>query len=729
MTASHALPVRDMLLPEKKASAFGLLALLAALLLTAAAVVRPQGAGGVALFILLNAMAAATAGILAGLIDPSLSKTEKFIAVFVVWAALVAGVELLLGTLKVLNLVNVLSLHGLLLAVAVVLKKIYRKRAAAIEACPDDRSLRLPGSRLALIVTLVVCALLARQSIFALIQPPTWWDTLAHHLPVPANWLQTESLKDNPAFGLYTYPYNSELFYLWFMLPFHGELAVNFVQLIFLTLLVASVLSIGMQLGLSLNALVIASAVFLLSPVFLEQTVICYNEIINVALFTATLAFWLRYNKRGRTQDVLFGAVPFALFFGSDFVGLLLAPIAIGFLLLAMVRRRTPLRQIARNISLVSLVTLLLGSFWYIRNFLTRANPFYPIAVSIFGRNVFPGPQGLNQLNMMEYDSFAFSMLTTAGMLFGVLLAASLMFLAIALMRAKNWQHAALLAIAVLMIAGWYFLLPVREIRYLMFIPPLGAIALGCLIDKSSAGERRALLAIAFAFMIVQTALWVPNYWYALWVVAGILVLLKEKLSICFSRLYGRLAEIPTSIKLVGALALLCIGILLMPRLHAYRKSIRYSEHYKGNVGAAWEWIEQNTEDARIAYTGTNKPYPLFGPGLTNHVTYIRTGLPAYLTPVENERYYVGWRRRIAEAGIDYLFVCKMDLSTYMEFGIPYPIEKGWSDSHPELFKRVFRNDYVTIYEIEKSIEVASRRKQQAPGRSEAVPLTRDEEN
>src|SRR5689334_21844484 len=37
----------------------------------------------------------------------------------------------------------------------------------------------------------------------------------------------------------------------------------------------------------------------------------------------------------------------------------------------------------------------------------------------------------------------------------------------------------------------------------------------------------------------------------------------------------------------------------------------------------AWRWVDDHVQHATIAYTGNNVPYPLTGPRLTNHVSYI----------------------------------------------------------------------------------------------------------
>ncbi len=663
---------------------------------------RPHGSGGLALFILLNIIVVTTSRHIVQLMNPSLGKIEMFMATFVVWAALIAFVELALGLLRLLGLVPILATHLVILMTTLTI----RRRAGSSHIGRADEAFKISDlfrNRIALIVFLVISAVVLRQVIFALIQPPTWWDTLAHHLPVPAHWLQTQSLDLNPAFGLFTYPYNSELYYFWFLLPFHGEFAVNFVQLVFLCLLVASVISISRNLGLSANMIVMASGLFLLSPYFLEEMIICYNEIMIVALFMAAIAFSFRYYDTGRIEHLALGAISLGIFFGSDFLSLLYAPLVVGFFVLVMILRRTPVRTAARRLSVFVAMVLMLGSFWYVRNYISEGNPFYPLTVSLFGRTVFEGPQLLSQIDRLELYLFASSLLEISGKVFGLSIALSLVFCSIAAMRAGRWIHRAFFFMPALIIAGWYFLLPTREMRYLMFVLPFGALAAGYLIENSAKREKSVLCILLVGFLMVQSAMWLPKYWHVIWVGAAIVAGIHHRRKILLKHPFERIKRLSPATMLASAIVLVCVSMLLMPKICEYRDSLRFTQHYKGSVGEAWEWIDKNTDKNRIAYTGTNKSYPLYRSDISNYVTYVDTGLSVGDVPSDDGAYYDTWICRMLSTDIDYLFVCKMDSSTYMETNVLYPIERKWADTHPELFQRAFTNDYVTIYRINKS--------------------------
>jgi hypothetical protein len=168
--------------------------------------------------------------------------------------------------------------------------------------------------------------------------------------------------------------------------------------------------------------------------------------------------------------------------------------------------------------------------------------------------------------------------------------------------------------------------------------------------------------------------------------------------------------------------------MLLLPRLGEYRGRIRYRDHYKGPLGGAWSWVEENTARHRIAYTGTNKFYPLYRPDITNHVMYVPTGLASDDIPEDDRRYYLRWLRKVEAASVDYLFVCKMDDSTYMQRKVPYPIEKKWADAKPEIFEPVYSNDYVTIYEIRKSLLAEAANHVACPTQDPVVALSRQGE-
>jgi hypothetical protein len=435
--------------------------------------------------------------------------------------------------------------------------------------------------------------------------------------------------------------------------------------------------------------------------------VICYNEIMIVALFMAAIAFSLLYCRTGRVEYLVLGATSLGIFLGSDFLSLLYTPLAVGFLVLLMVFGKMPLRRIAGALSLFAAMLCLLGCFWYIRNYIFEGNPFFPLTVSLFGRTIFEGPQVFSQINPMERYLFVSSLLDASGKIFGVSLAISLGFCSVAVVRARRWMYRAVFLVPVFILAGWHFLLPGRELRYLMFVPPFGAIAAGYLIENSAKREKSVLLIMLAGFLMLQSAVWLPGYWHVIWVLSAILAGVHHRHRI-LEYCVGPISRLAPKTVIASAIALVFVSMLLMPGLCEYRDAQRFTEHYKGKVGEAWEWIDNNTDGDRIAYTGTNKSYPLYRSNVSNYVTYIETGLGAGEAPREDGAFYDAWICRMLSADIGYLFVCRMDSSTYMETSVPYPIEKRWADMHPELFRPKFTNDYVTIYTVDKSQAASS---------------------
>ena len=94
----------------------------------------------------------------------------------------------------------------------------------------------------------------------------------------------------------------------------------------------------------------------------------------------------------------------------------------------------------------------------------------------------------------------------------------------------------------------------------------------------------------------------------------------------------------------------------------------------------------------------------------------------------ESRQVWNEWLSKIEAASVDYLFVCKMDDSTYMRRKVPYPIEKRWADAKPELFEPVYSNDYVTIYEIRKSLLTKAADHVACPTEDPVVALSRQGE-
>ena len=128
-----------------------------------------------------------------------------------------------------------------------------------------------------------------------------------------------------------------------------------------------------------------------------------------------------------------------------------------------------------------------------------------------------------------------------------------------------------------------------------------------------------------------------------------------------------------------------------------------------------WHILEEAATPAgsRVAYTGTNLPYYLFGLGLRNDVEYINInrdldGLPhdyhlrlrqrpdfrladnPWPQWYRTEMAFDAWLANLRRRGIELLFIARENRHGRLEptpGALPqFPIEREWADAHPDLF-------------------------------------------
>jgi hypothetical protein len=141
---------------------------------------------------------------------------------------------------------------------------------------------------------------------------------------------------------------------------------------------------------------------------------------------------------------------------------------------------------------------------------------------------------------------------------------------------------------------------------------------------------------------------------------------------------------------------------------------------YTAELTEGWQWLNENTKRANIAYTGRPLPFPLYGSKLKNNVYYVSVNEvePAWLhcfpnsELIWNEKYsnmhsvlaednnYRGkpslsaWKKNLKQRNIEYLVVYPLH-----QINI-FPIEDNWAKSNPNIFELLFSNDKIRIYKV-----------------------------
>ena len=244
--------------------------------------------------------------------------------------------------------------------------------------------------------------------------PPYVWDTLTYHLPKVADWIQYERLVSIPTPISRSYwPANFELFQTWFVLFFHHDFLIEAAGLVFYLLAIVSVYSSGRSLEFSRRWSAFLAVLFALTPALMLNAVSCKNDVAVAAFYLFSLALMLDYRKhqdRAPTHLSLIvaaillatGTKPYILF-------VLPGLMVVGFWCFRRFDRmpRMPFEKDKHNAALLFLLffSLLLGGYWYVRNFVLFDNPFYPVSFHLFGHLVFGDGGGGGQQGSFQLSS------------------------------------------------------------------------------------------------------------------------------------------------------------------------------------------------------------------------------------------------------------------------------------------------------------------------------------
>jgi hypothetical protein len=205
---------------------------------------------------------------------------------------------------------------------------------------------------------------------------PSSWDVLDYHLPLVDSWIQEGSLYA-PDFSHWSGPGNLEVLGLWFVAPFSGDFWIGMTNLPVTVMLAIATYQLARRIGIEVNVAHITTLVVMCNGIIWAHLFTLDNDVAVAALFTASLAYTLRFAQEGRNADLLYGGIASGLLAGVKYYALGYFAIAwfaaIGF---AWSYRR---QAICRILVIWMSMGLALGGYWYFRNMGATGNPLYPL--------------------------------------------------------------------------------------------------------------------------------------------------------------------------------------------------------------------------------------------------------------------------------------------------------------------------------------------------------------
>lgn len=661
-------------------------------------------------------------------------RIDNLLAIFILYFSQIVFTLEILGIFSVLTLRNVLILNALLLlAVIIALKsrKPIRGSPLPLKTSPEDIRFNI-DNKIVRLCSAVILGFGIVKILINLINPPFGWDDLNYHFTFPVEWLKNHNL-DNPISisgdpCVSYYPINASLFFLWFILPLKNVFLADVGQLPFFAAAFLAVLSLGKKLKISREYSFFAAVLFSVIPNYFKQLQIAYIDIIVASLFLIALNYLFLINKEGKIRNIILCSLAIGLVIGAKITAL---PISLLFLLPLVYlcfARNYGYRKLTGILAVFSAI-IAAGGFSYIKNFIQTHNPFYPLNLKIGGLTIFKGVVDsavYRAAGIMPGDFKITKFLFHEGLggqtLFFVV-PAIVLSCPLLLLRNRKKQDLLfnyLLILPLLIILAFRFVIPIANIRYIYVLFAIAMLIFfySAELYKISGKAIKVLVVICLVGSMLELAK-KTELMAGLVSTAVLFFTLGRPARFFFKNLYIKIT--------IMGLAVF-IGLIFMEKNYIkyefprYPKMVKYSGFWP-DAAKAWEWLNNNTNGDNIAYIGRPVGFPLYGTSFKNNVYYVSVNNvePAMLHYFIDSRYIWGyndgelfrnfesaqnfrghadyntWLSNLKKKSTDFLFI----YSELLGKGIEFPMEDAWAVRHPDIFKPVFINATVHIYELD----------------------------
>ncbi|MFA5156205.1 MAG: hypothetical protein WC532_02280 [Candidatus Omnitrophota bacterium] len=679
-------------------------------------------------FLLMNLVVVFTALLLAYKIFKYRSPTDLFIASFILYLSQAISTQLILGIINALTLENVILLNS---AIALGAWFFCRRKKASL----DTKEIReeagsLLKNKVVMLAIAVILGFGITKTLVNLVNPPFGWDDLNYHFTFAVEWLKHANLgmpitvSDDPSPPYY--PINGSLFFLWLIWPFKSVFMADLGQVPFFILAFVSVYGISKKIGLTPSASFLAASLFSLIPNYFKQLQIAYVDVMVSSLFLACLNFLFILKNDLSIKNTLICAMGLGLLLGTKTVALPYSILLIAPFLCMLVKNKKK----AGLLLIFLTAATALGAFSYLRNFLETGNPLYPLNLQAFGKTIFKGVMdaGVYRAHFKPEDYRITKLLFHEGMGLQTIVfifPAALLALPLAIIKNRAKAGALTIYFLALPLLGYLlyrYAIPLANTRYLYPVLacgmvagfylikavniPTGVVSLFCALSLVAsmaelAKQQELIASLIFVFLLLLLLRIIPRIrkplllrWQALAVIAACVVI---AFLVAAEKYYQR------------------------NEFKNYLKMVKYSGFWP-DAARAWEWLNENTGSANIAYTGRPVPFPLYGKNFKNNVYYVSVNRvdPPKLHYFPDSRYswggdfkelhknlekngnyrgnadYSAWLANLLKRKTDYLFI----YSFHQTKETGFPIEERWATGNPGRFTPVFRNETIRIFKL-----------------------------
>jgi len=387
------------------------------------------------------------------------------------------------------------GIHLLLIFLAFISAAGWLRAVRTVPEAPSGRSVwDLPAA--------VVLGILLLTGFLLVLTPETGRDALIYHLAVPKLYLLHHGFYFIPGNVFAGYPLLGEMHYLLALFLQNDILAktMNYAVLC------------GILLGMGLFARfllrehafpALSMLIFLSIPTVFAVSHAAYNDLFVTFFTLAALYSFLRWSEQKMTAWLILCGVFSGSAAACKYTALLLTPLGCLGILWFASRRKMEALQALRLLALYAAAALIAGSPFYLKNWLTSGNPFYPFFYGIFGGPGWDGDQArlydlfIQNLGMgrtiLDYLLLPWNVSLRAKMdspqfdgILGPIFLLTLPFLA----GLRRWETPVRLLLIYVLLTFLFWASSAQQIRYLIPLFAVLAIVIGAILTRYRCRKR-----------------------------------------------------------------------------------------------------------------------------------------------------------------------------------------------------------------------------------------------
>ncbi|MCM8802674.1 MAG: hypothetical protein NC827_05125 [Candidatus Omnitrophica bacterium] len=608
----------------------------------------------------------------------------EFFTIFLIFFySQILGISIILGLLKILYPEYILIF--LLVIFLFLMPKIKNLKLPKLKTLPLSISFLL-----SLTISLHLLYILN-----LLILPPLVTDGLLYHLPFAVHYYKTGSISlPNLYFtdiSMTYYPIGGEIFYFFTLLS-KKEFLLKFTQYPFLILACFSIFLICKSFGFSDFLSSLSAICFSLLKPVLKEASMCFVDLIMASTFISTLYFF----KKSEKKYITIGLFSSALLISTKTLSLIFWILTLPFLFLKKTQKFSKFFYFSVS------YLLFFGFFSYWRNLFLTGNPFYPAEISFGNLTIFAGSYIYSKTPFLEKLKLLLKILAFSHLhidpsktLKTILLSFYLISLFLSF---KNKQLLIFYLTFPLSILLYLILIPTHYYQIRHFLPVYTVLSIS-LINPFFKFEVFFLSVFLYLLLYVFPSLFFLNFLiiFSFFVVPFILISYFKKPVFYFLFIFSIFLFIFFQIDLTEQI---------------YQKTkFEFWKSFYSKEAEIWEYVQEKSGKGKnIAYIGSLFIYPLYGKNLENNLFYQSVNsvetLPVYKyrkkikfpqQPVEDlyrqDSDFEKWISGIRDKKIEWVIIKNQE-----------QIEKKWIEENPQIFKLLFSNKYIEIFEINKSL-------------------------